>query len=31
MTKLLKQSKILELYLEDFMKHCILKDLSKKL
>ena len=30
MAKLLKQSKTLEFYLEDFMEHCILKELSKK-
>ncbi|MGN0027026.1 MAG: site-specific integrase [Clostridium sp.] len=30
MAKLLKQSKTLEFYLEDFMEHCTLKDLSKK-
>ena len=30
MAKLLKQSKTLEFYLEDFMEHCTLKELSKK-
>lgn len=30
MAKLLKQSKTLEFYLEDFMEYCTLKDLSKK-
>lgn len=30
MEKLLKQSKSLEFYLEDFMEYCALKDLSKK-
>ena len=30
MAKLLKQSKTLEFYLEDFMEHCTLKELSRK-
>ncbi|WP_460293955.1 tyrosine-type recombinase/integrase [Clostridium tertium] len=30
MAKLLKQSKTLDFYLEDFMEHCTLKELSKK-